>query len=158
MRYLIYGFLLALTTISCKDILKQSPDENALLTEEISKINWEQVDEPAGLVLCDSLGSEQEKMACLQETLRNKLQEKFSNQTIKTVDLNVDSIWVKFTINSDSTITIEPDVSEITNYETQQNISQLIVTNFEELPTAYPAIKRGIPVKTQINVPITFIK
>ncbi|UYW01313.1 hypothetical protein K5I29_12840 [Flavobacterium agricola] len=158
MKYLIYAFCLGVTTTSCNEFLKKSPDANDLYNEEISKINWNEVDEPAGLVLCDSLFTEDAKTNCLQETLQSQLQTNLNSQTIKTIDLNVNEIWLALTINPDSSYSVITDVTTISNAETRQNITTAVNQLITELPAAYPAIKRGIPVRTQINIPITFVK
>jgi phosphoribosylformylglycinamidine (FGAM) synthase PurS component len=158
MKYLIYTILLAITTTSCNWIVKPTPDEAILLEEELSKINWEQVDEQAGLVFCDSLSNNEEKAKCMHETLQKTIQENLSNTIIETTDLQVDTILVALIIDVDSTITLIPDFNQITNTETQERILQTINTISPNLPKAYPAIKRGIPTKTQINMPLAFIK
>ena len=158
MKYLIYTLLLSIITTSCSWINKKQPNETEIYENEISKINWEQVDEPSGLVLCDSLLIEEEKVACLQKTLQQNIQENLVSTIIETIDLNVDTIWVAVNINPDSSITLIPDVSLIANTDNQQNILKAITNTTQNLPKAYPAIKRGIPVKTQYNMPLTFIK
>jgi hypothetical protein len=158
MKYLIYAILLVVATTSCNWIQKKAPNETALLDEEISKINWELVDEPAGLILCDSLKNMDEKEVCLQQTLKEHLQNSLTQKIIETIDLNVDSILVAITINPDSTISIIPDVGSIDNEQSQQNILQTLTENVGNLPKAYPAIKRGMPVKTQMQIPVKFVK
>lgn len=158
MKYLIYIILLAITTTSCNWLIKPTPNEMALYDDEISKINWDLVDEQAGLLICDSLKTKEDQIICLQQTLQKNIQENLSEAIIKTVDLNVDTIWVALTIYPDSTISLLPDVSSITNHETQEQIKNTLTSTNQNFPKAYPAIKRGIPVKTQFNMPLAFIK
>jgi hypothetical protein len=158
MKYLIYTILLAITTTSCNWLIKPTPNETALLEEELSKINWEQVDEQAGLVLCDTLINDDEKAKCLHETLQKNIQDNLANTIIQTTDLQVDTIMVALIINIDSTITLIPNLNNIVNTDTQNQILQTINTTSVNLPKVYPAIKRGIPTKTQINMPLAFVK
>lgn len=86
-----------------------------------------------------------------------QLQEKLRDDSIAKLFPQLDSIQVKVTIFSDSKVKFEPVVNDSVNLNRSQldSIFQLRLADF---PKVNPAIKRGIPVKTEFKLPVVLKK
>lgn len=158
MKYLIYTFFLGLSTTSCEWIHKQAPNQEDLLQEEISKIDWKNVDEAPSLTTCEEFSEESDKQQCLYDNLTALLHNKINDQVFIINDINKDTLWVALELNIDSTITVVPNTDFIEDELKKHKLDSIIKSKLDSLPKINPAIKRGIPVKTQINFPILLQK
>nr|WP_317631771.1 hypothetical protein [uncultured Flavobacterium sp.] len=157
MKQLIYIFL-AIIISSCSWLIKESPDQEILLNEEIGKINWSQVDQFPSLIDCDSINDTELEKKCLYEKLSHTIKNKLENKTFVINSLESDTIWVALTINTDSTVTITPDLSALNDATAKQQLDSLITQHLDSLPKISPAVKRGVLVKSQLNIPIALNK
>ena len=153
----VLAFLMLLILQSCQLFDKQIPDEKVLLEQELKKIDWQHVDEWPTFVQCDSLLDKDSQKICFYELLSSQLKEKLQDDSIAKLLPNVDSIQVKVTIFSDSKVKFEPIISDSITLDRMQldSIFQLSLADF---PKVNPAIKRGIPVKTEFQLPIVLNK
>lgn len=153
----ILSFFMFLLLQSCQLFEKKVPDEKHLLELELKKIDWQHVDEWPNFVQCDSLANKDSKKICFYELLSSQLQEKLQDDSIAKLLPNVDSILVKVTIFSDARISFEPILNDslVVNRHQLDSIFQLRLASF---PSVQPALKRGIPVKTQLQLPVLLHK
>lgn len=149
--------LLLLSLQSCQFFDKKVPDEKDLLEQELQKIDWAQVDEFPSFSVCDSLTDKASQQNCFYETLSMQLHSKLKDDSIAKLFPQLDTIQVKVVISSDSHLNFEPIISDSIAYNKPQldSIFQLRLTDF---PKINPAIKRGIPVKTEFQMPVVLKK
>ncbi len=145
-------FLLALTLGSCQ-YLSQVPNEDELLKKELNSINWNVVDELPSFSSCDSVVDKTQKKQCFFDYLTQLIQQKLSVDTLSVLYPQLDTIDVKVTISPDATMVFEPQITDTLSYNTTK-IDSILKARLVDFPTVHPAIKRGIPVKTQFVLPV----
>ena len=57
------------------------------------------------------------------------------------------------TISPDATMVFEPQITDTLSYNTTK-IDSILKARLVDFPVVHPAIKRGIPVKTQFVLPV----
>ena len=130
------------------------PDENALLQEELQKVNWKQVDQYPSVSSCDTILDKETQKACLFQFLTETIQTRIGVDTIKIMYPELDTISVKVTINPDASLVFEtqkPIDSVTYDIKIIDSILQDKLANF---PKVEPAIKKGIKVKSQFVLPV----
>lgn len=142
---------------SCQFFDKKVPDEKELLEQELKKIDWQHVDEWPTFIQCDSLPDKQAQKICFYDLLSSQLQEKLQDDSIAKLLPTIDSIQVKVTIFSDAKVSFEPIINDtvVVNKHQLDSIFQLRLASF---PAIQPALKRGIPVKTELQLPVLLHK
>ena len=146
-------FLILLSITSCQYLNKQVPDQNELLQKELKNINWNQVDELPNFASCDSVADKTQKNQCFFDYLTQLIQQKLTSDTLTVLYPQLDTINVKVTVLADATFQFEPQLNDTLSYDANK-IDSIIKTRLVDFPKVNPAIKRGIPVKTQFVLPV----
>lgn len=147
-------YLFTILFVSCQYFDKKAPDENALLEEELKKINWQQVDQYPSVISCDTILDKELQKECFFQFLTETIQTRISVDTIHILYPELDTISVKVTINPDASLVFEtqkPTDSISYDIEVIDSILQDRLANF---PKVEPAIKQGIKVKSQFVLPV----
>ena len=82
------------------------------------------------------------------------IQQKLSQDTLPFNGVNLDTIVVKVTVFPDATIDFEPQFPQDSVVYDKIKIDSLLTENLKNFPRINPALKRGIPVKTQFILPV----
>ena len=91
---------------------------------------------------------------CFFEFLTQTIQEKLSVDTLATMYPELDTIEVKVTVFPNATLQFEPQFpKDSVAYDTIK-IDSILKARLVDFPKVNPAIKRGIPVKTQFILPV----
>ena len=139
---------------SCQYIGKQVPTEQELLAKELNEINWKEVDEFPSLVDCEKIENKTQRQQCFFEILTQLIQEKLSVDTLSVLYPELDTIEVKVTVFPNATLQFEPQFpKDSVAYDTIK-IDSILKARLVDFPKVNPAIKRGIPVKTQFILPV----
>ena len=144
--------LLALSINSCQ-YFSQVPNEEELLKKELESINWKQVDEFPSFSSCDSVLDKSQKKQCFFDFLTQLIQQKLNVDTLSVLYPQLDTIDVKVTISPDASMVFEPQITDTLSYNTTK-IDSILKARLVDFPAVHPAIKRGIPVKTQFLLPV----
>lgn len=149
---------LALLTIlllqSCNYFEKQVPSEKELLDKQLKEINWQEVDEYPSVAECELLTDESQRKQCFFEFLTSTIQEKLSVDTLSILYPELDTIEVKVTVYPDSKLEFEPQFPKDSVAYDKVKIDSILHARLVDLPKVNPALKRGIPVKTQFILPV----
>ncbi len=130
------------------------PTEQELLAKELNEINWKEVDEFPSLVDCDKIENKTQRQQCFFEILTQLIQEKLSVDTLSVLYPELDTIEVKVTVFPNATLQFEPQFpKDSVAYDTIK-IDSILKARLVDFPKVNPAIKRGIPVKTQFILPV----
>ena len=149
-----YCYILLLVFSSCQYFEKQVPSEKELLQKELKSINWKEVDEYPSLVDCESVTDKKQQQQCFFERLTQLIQEKLSVDTLVALYPELDTIEVKVTVFPNATLQFEPQFpKDSVAYDTIK-IDSILRARLVGFPKVNPAIKRGIPVKTQFILPV----
>ena len=147
-------FLVLLFISSCQYFEKQVPSEKELLQKELKSINWKEVDEFPSVVDCEKVSDKKQRQQCFFEVMAQLIQEKLDIDTLSILYPELDTIEVKVTIFPNATMKFEPQFpKDSVAYDTIK-IDSILHARLVDFPKVNPAIKRGVPVKTQFILPV----
>jgi hypothetical protein len=130
------------------------PSEKELLKKELKAINWKEVDEYPSFADCDKLDNKTKRQQCFFEYLTELIQQKLSSDTLSILYPELDTIEVKVTIFPNAKMKFEPQFSKDSVAYNTIKIDSILNARLVDFPKVNPAIKRGIPVKTQFILPV----
>ena len=135
---------------------KEKMDKESLYQDEIRKIDFSIVDNYPSTSFCDTIEDQCKQRTCFTEYLSNFIKERLANDTLDLPNFYPDTLSVQVIIYPDSRAVIHPLFKS--SFKDSLIIKQLFDTNFDHIPDLLPATKRGIKVKSVIQVPIVFKK
>lgn len=139
---------------SCQYFEKQIPNEQELLDKELKQIDWNEVDEYPSIADCEKLSDAAQRKQCFFEYLTAEIQQKLNVDTLSILFPKLDTIEVKVTVFPNATMEFEPQFpKDSVAYDTIK-IDSILHARLIDFPKVNPAIKRGIPVKTQFVLPV----
>ena len=139
---------------SCQYFEKQVPNEQELLDKELKEINWNDVDEYPSVGDCEKLTDAALRKQCFFEFLTAQIQQKLNIDTLSILFPKLDTIEVKVTVLPNAAMEFEPQFpKDSVAYDTIK-IDSILHARLIDFPKVNPAIKRGIPVKTQFVLPV----
>jgi hypothetical protein len=139
---------------SCSYYSKQVPSEEVLLKQELELIDWNEVDEYPSFKDCDQIEESAHRKECFFEYLSVLVQEKLTLDSLSIMHQELDTIEVKVSVFADSKLQFEPQFAkDSTAYDTTK-MDSILKARLVNFPAVKPAIKRGIPVKTQFILPV----
>jgi len=144
--------LLPLLFGSCQ-YFTQVPSQEVLLEKELKAINWNEVDEFPSVVSCDGIHDKEQKKQCFFEYLTQLIQQKLNIDTLAVLYPKLDTIDVKVTVLPNATMEFETQLNDSLSYN-HKAIDSILKTRLVDFPDIHPALKRGIPVKTQFVLPV----
>ena len=130
------------------------PNEKELLDKQLKEINWKEVDEYPSIIDCEKLIDVAQRKQCFFEFLTTTIQQKLAVDTLATLFPKLDTIEVKVTVFPNASMQFEPQFpKDSVAYDTIK-IDSILRARLVGFPKVNPAIKRGIPVKTQFVLPV----
>lgn len=147
-------FLAFILFNSCQFFDKQVPSEKELLQKELKAINWKEVDEYPSVIDCDKIDDKKQREQCFFEVLTQLIQQKLSNDTLSILYPELDTIEVKVTVFPNATMQFEPQFPKDSVAYDRVKIDSILKARLVDFPKINPAIKRGLPVKSQFILPV----
>jgi hypothetical protein len=130
------------------------PSQKELLQKELKAINWKEVDEYPSFGDCDKVDDKTQRQQCFFQYLTELIQDKLSSDTLQVLYPELDTIEVKVTIYPNAQMKFEPQFpKDSVTYDTIK-IDSILNARLIDFPKVNPAIKRGVPVKTQFILPV----
>ncbi len=155
MKKTIQLLFLLLAIQSCQYFEKKVPDEKELLKQELKKINWDEVDEFPSVLQCDTIKDAAIKKQCFFDYMAQTIQERIGIDTLRIEYPEIDTINVKITINTDSSLQFETQyTNDSIALADKTKIDSILMSRLSDFPKVEPAIKRGVKVKTQFVLPV----
>jgi len=153
-KNLFVFFFFSLAVSSCQLFDKKTPSEDELLQKELQKIDWKKVDAFPSIDACDVITDEAQRKQCFFEYLTQTIQEKLSVDTLAILYPEIDTIEVKVTVFPDARLQFEPQFPKDSVAYDKIKIDSILHAKLVDFPKVNPAIKRGVPVKTQFVLPV----
>ena len=138
----------------CQYIERSVPSKDDLLKQELESINWKEVDEFPSVADCDSIEDQNMRRQCFFDFLAAAIQQKLDIDTLAILYPELDTIEVKVTVFPDSSVNFEPQFPKDSVAYDIKKIDSILHARLLDFPKINPAIKRGIPVKTQFILPV----
>jgi len=137
--------------LTCDYFEKRKVNTDELLQEELKTFNWKEVDEYPSFESCNDA---ENRKACFENTLRDKLNKSLAEHLIVVTEELEDTVEIKLIITRLGNLNIQNiKLSEDTK-RIIPKMDSLIRHSLDSLPIIYPAIKRSQPVETQFVLPI----
>ena len=147
-------FLMLFVVNSCQYFDNKVPSKAVLLKKELKTIDWNEVDEYPSVQDCDLLENKAEQKQCFFEFLSAQIQDKLNVDTLSIMYPELDTIEVKVTVFANSKLLFEPQFSKDSLTFDVIKIDSILKARLVNFPKINPAIKRGLPVKTQFILPV----
>jgi len=153
MRKWLFGPMLLLL-VSCEYFLSQEERTHRLVKEELSSIDWNDVDQYPLFDECDETASKNVQRACFKEIMLQRFSDTLSSLQLSLDNDLHDTIRVDFLIDEHGFITIL-EIQEKQDLEILlPGFKEEVGKRLNDLTTVAPAIKRGIPVSIKFRLPI----
>jgi len=153
-KIIVFLFLSNLFFTSCQLFDKKVPNEKELLDKQLKEINWKEVDELPSVSDCEKISDENARKQCFFDFLTATIEQKLAIDTLRTLYPQLDTIEVKVTVFPNSKISFEPQFPQDSVAYDTIRIDSILRARLVDFPKINPAIKRGIPVKTQFILPV----
>lgn len=147
-------FIAVLLLQSCQYFEKHVPSEKDLLEKQMKEIDWKEVDEYPSVTDCEKLTDKELQKQCFFDFLTATIQEKLAVDTLSSLFPKLDTIEVKVTVFPNSMLEFEPQFPQDSVAYDTIKIDSILKARLVDFPQINPAIKRGIPVKTQFVLPV----
>jgi hypothetical protein len=152
-RYISLLFFMVLAS-SCQFFETEKVSADAIYSEDIKTIAWDEIDQYPTFVACESHTDKEPQLACFVAQLSKHINATFAQKkTVSRIDLN-DTILIDFGVSNKGKITgLAIQMDSITQRQLP-SIKSWLMESMELLPASEPAYKRGIPVATKFSLPI----
>lgn len=153
-RRAVLGILILGTLASCQWFATRESRTRALVEEEISGIDWNQVDQFPLFDACDEGASRFKQQDCFESILLAHVSEAvqaFDFQAEKTLR---DTIYIDFTIDQKGGIEVLSVGDHPLIARQKPDFRAEITRSLKTLPRLQPALKRGVPVATRFRIPL----
>jgi hypothetical protein len=145
--------LFVLFMVSCQYI-DHAPTKQELLQQELKSIDWNEVDALPSVPGCDTLTDIALQKNCFFEYLSREVQLRLDPQSLAIYYPERDTIEVKVTVFPDTTLKFEPQFAKDTIAYDTAKIDSILAARLADFPKINPAVKRGVPVKSQFILPV----
>lgn len=149
-----FFFIVFIFFNSCQYFEKKVPSEKELLQKELKSINWKEVDEYPTVSDCETITDKKERQKCFFDVMSQLIQEKLDVDSLSILYPDLDTIRVKVTIFPNSKMKFEPQFQKDSVAYDTIRIDSILHARLVDFPKVNPAIKRGLPVKTQFILPV----
>lgn len=147
-------FIILLFFNSCQYFEKKVPSEKELLQKELKSINWKEVDEYPTVTECETINDKKQRQKCFFDVMSQLIQEKLNVDSLSILYPDLDTIQVKVTVFPNSKMKFEPEFQKDSVAYDTIRIDSILHSRLVDFPKVNPAIKRGLPVKTQFTLPV----
>lgn len=144
-------FILIVISSSCQ-FFNVDKKNNIQVLDTI--IDFSSVDVSPSFKVCDSIIDKKAKTDCFRNTIHQEIFDNLSKQKIQIKKPISEIIQVQLEINNKGVVSLKKIETSILLQEAIPNLDSLITQSLLQLPKLFPAIKRGIPVTTQYQLPI----
>lgn len=152
MRFKIsFLFLLILVCASCEFFTFKKTSH---LQDLDTIISFTTVDNAPTFLVCKDLIEITAKNECFRNTLHKELSKNFANYKIEVRKTINEELLLDILIDSKGFPSVKNIRYSNLIKESIKNIDSLIIKSVADLPKLFPAVKRGIPVSTQYQIPL----
>jgi len=117
-------------------------------------INFNEVDFSPSFAVCDSLVEKDAKSACFRTNIHQKIGEELQKKVLTIKDSVDEIVIVHLLIDAKGILKLEQIEASEVIMEQLPTLDSLLAISIQNISKIYPAIKRGIPVKTKYILPI----
>lgn len=154
MKKLLLSVFLSVFILSCQSKASQQLDEEVLLQEELEKIDWSKVDTYPTVDQCDTIADEKLKKDCFFDYVTQNLQVRLNQDTITGNFENLETLKILVTVDPDAKVYFQLYEIPDSLQGMTKAIDEFLIKQSKDFSVVHPALKRGVPVKSQFVVPV----
>jgi len=147
-------FLILTSIAGCRDMETKKISSETILAEELKEIDMKEVDEYPTFAGCESLEVRSERRNCFENGLSANFHKFLATKILVFSEPIRDTIWLDLRISASG----EAEINAIKiPGSLEQKIPEMrewLYQSMDSLPQIFPAIKRGIPVRTAFKMPV----
>lgn len=106
------------------------------------------------IAACDSLSDKNARQQCFFDVLSQTIQDRLNADTLPSQYGGSDTLKVRVTVFPDSTVEFSPEFPTDSVAYDKNKIDSMLHARLTDFPKIKPALKRGLPVKTQFTLPV----
>ncbi len=156
MRFLL-TLICVFLMISCEYLAPKEEKTRRIVQEELSSIDWNDVDQYPLFASCAESISKEEQRTCFENELLAHFSQTLSEFEFILSEYVGDTIYVDFLVERDGSITVLDIEDQMTVQEQIPEFNAIITQSLKSLPKIEPALKRGIPVTAKFRIPLELI-
>ena len=147
-------FLIVFGLAGCRNMETKKGSSDDILAEELKSIDMKEVDEYPTFAVCDTFMGQKAKRDCFKRGLTENFHKFLASKILVINEKIDDTIWLNLTImaSGDAELT-QVKIPDSLRSQAPQ-MERWLRQSMDSLPKIYPAIKRGIPVKTTFKMPV----
>ena len=153
MRFFLALFGLCLIS-SCNWLAPKEEKTQRIVQQELSSINWNDVDQYPKFQTCSESISKEEQRICFEEELLNHFSTTLNDFEFILKEDVEDTIYVDFLVERDGSITVLDIEDQMAVQDQIPEFNAIITQSLKSLPEVQPALKRGIPVSAKFRIPL----
>ncbi|MEO0060382.1 MAG: hypothetical protein RLZZ312_2029, partial [Bacteroidota bacterium] len=127
--------------------------KETLLKKELNSIDWNDVDEYPSIANCDVLETKAQQRQCFFEYLKANVQKKLDSVLNSKPSKEVDSLNIEISILPNSQVVYDYNDADL-EIKSEINLDSVFLLETFQFKKLEPALKRGIPVKIQFEIPV----
>ena len=155
MKNIFLLLLISISVTSCQFFETEKISTETFLKEEKNSINWKDVDSYPVFKECEGILDKLETKSCFETTLINQLYHSINTgKFIVSSDLN-EEVLIEFIVSEKGDLKIKSIEIDSLLQTKLPKLKNYIMTSIDSLQPIAPAYKRGIPVRTSFNLPIS---
>lgn len=129
-------------------------DSQSILEQELKTFSWNEVDQYPSFESCEDIINFNENKICFENTLSTYVSEVLQQNQNVVLPFVTDTIDVRFLVSSTGVITLSEVATHTTKDRSTADLKTVLRSALNDLPTLYPAIKRGQHVQVEFVLPI----
>jgi hypothetical protein len=130
---------------------KKALNERDLLQQRLKEINWTTVDKLPSVASCDSITGKNEHKKCFFEFFTNTIKQKINTDSLSQLYPNKSFLLIKVSVFPNKPLKFQSIIKDSLTVN-KVKIDSLLTVKLVDFPVVSPALKQGIPVKTQFAI------
>ena len=129
-------------------------DAASILEQELETFSWDEVDQYPSFESCADTINFEENKACFETTLSTYVLEVLKqNQDVVQPFVN-DTVTLRFLVSNSGILSLSDVTTDASLDRSTADLKSILEKALNDLPTLYPAIKRGQHVAVEFTLPI----
>ena len=129
-------------------------DSQSILEQELKTFSWNEVDQYPSFESCEDTISFEQNKVCFETTLSAYVLDVLKQNQDAVKPFVTDTIDLRFLVTSSGIITLSELSARASQERSTSDLETILGAALNDLPTLYPAIKRGQHVEAEFLLPI----
>lgn len=152
--YRLFTVLGCLILSSCEWVSSPTPVKEELVQKELQTLDWNEVDRYPLFEHCDETAVKDTQKRCLSSGLTSHFYKTFLEQELSVYSSLNDTVLIQLIIDNKGKAIIDSVVASDRVRRSLPQLDSLISLGIQNLPPLYPALKRNVPVRTRMVLPL----